>query len=611
MKNFIKRINNYFLERFPLLWNTRIYWVLPICIITHLLFFIVGHFTSSDLDILVGTSIDDLVFENGTLLFGAVVSILIIITWLTVLLRNNAFKSFYPTSAGSLFKSFLLYFIILFTSTTFYLSYLEGYKNNVLNTYPQDWLTKTVEKANLAGAFLNFSPDNYSINNKRYPSPFDTLYCETRPEFIDISKPFLEDDYKRYQFYSVKKNRVSSHPGTLEEPSFSDTRITIDYINDSIKEYVTKGAVADVSGIINTAPSVYNYSTPKFGTEAYYRYPGPEEASLNSYSNGSVELNKSLYELLKRNNREEIRKLFSDVLSLAKKFDAKTNLTEDKWLQMAYRPNDFPPPEVMLNADNNREPVAMADTAVTPLNDAAAATVKESANDAWKTAGAEDDSSIKKDIIKHPKIPIADTQDSAKPLNYFDAQQIQAVFSKINAVHEFSIFQIYIHVAIWIAFALTALLFAFRITNIQTLIFSGITVAVLTILVVLIALMFNLTGGNDDVLVICYIIFVLGTAVLLGSLITSGKIKKMVQGVLINITVGGIVLYFLLILGIISLHQELSARYLQSTTGRYQSQDNILGLLEEKWSYVLLIAGFIFMYFYCFLIRKWRALPDK
>lgn len=595
MKNWIQRVNQYFLERYPLLWNTRVYWMLICCALVHGCFYLFGYNTFRNTELFKQYNAPELFLESGALLFSVIISILILVVWLLVLFRNNAFKNFYPTRKRQLFGSFFLYFLVFAAATTFYISYIAGYKQFVKQHYPASWLKTKRQQANLATAFLPFSLDAYTIANKRYPAPFDTLYCETDERKIDFSKPYLTRDKDEYQFYTIEKKVIRQIDAAVAEPD--EREISRAQLNDSLLTVQYKKSVVDVSGLVTAAPSFYNYSRRNFGGDDI-RY-AEEDAAIYQEDDTRKAINKSIYELLQRNRPQEIKKLMASFMEFSREFKISTNLTADKWFELMYHPGDFKVTYFISNtsveeyAPVSQDTSAAAVTIEEPAADETATTVAEAA-----AATAADNAGTDPYYLEH-KIKYC-----------FDANDLNRLFTGIDGVLEFSIFDMIIYVAIWIAFALACILFAFRITNLRLLLFSGITAAVISILIALVTLTLGLANGRQGEKVIAYLVFAVGTLILLGSLPVFRFRRKSIQGILINISLVGIVPYFLLILLIITLHQQDYYRSL-NVTGYSGPQDTILEVLGVYWNYVLLALGFLFMMIYTLVIRRWRAQPER
>ena len=89
--------------------------------------------------------------------------------------------------------------------------------------------------------------------------------------------------------------------------------------------------------------------------------------------------------------------------------------------------------------------------------------------------------------------------------------------------------------------------------------------------------------------------------------------SKMVSSVLINISLNGFVLLVLLIFAIISIHQKAACQLPVTHIDydyTYQNCPNIFEDLGFMISYIILIIGFVFMYFYTAILQKWKAMPE-
>src|SRR5690606_3380798 len=106
--NFINKINNYLIQRYPTVWNTRIVWMLLISLLVHCLFFFIGSVSQTE-----SSAYNDYYnseiryFKSGWSFTGAIISMLMLVGWLVVMFKNNAFKNFYPISNIQLFGQFL------------------------------------------------------------------------------------------------------------------------------------------------------------------------------------------------------------------------------------------------------------------------------------------------------------------------------------------------------------------------------------------------------------------------------------------------------------------------------------------------------------------------
>lgn len=587
MKSFIHNINQYLLERFPNVWNTKIVWMLAISTILHLIFFVFGLVSLTNPKLLHETGASQMFFENGAVYFSIMLSVLLFVIWLISMFKNNAFKNFYPSSRNQLFVQFLFYFIIILASTTFYYSYNFGLKTYISNKYPDSELKKDIHISNMAAVFFSKDIEDYTIGQRRYPDIFSELYCEQNSEFIDTNLPFYKFLSYNYQFYSLTNKEYNFY----EKQENIDTGYVFTKRKDSIITYYYRDTVVDVSGYIKSAyPSYYNYKGTFYETDFYY-----DNTSWNTgypplsydytyddydyyynrleYSEKTKANNKRVQELLNRNSSEEIHKILSDFLSVAKKHHIETNLTADKWFELVYHPDDFEVKSLIRIEKNTFDPVLYSDYEKTAL---------ETFN------------------IEH-------TTDY-----YIRTYDLHNTFENIEDIKSTPVIYIEINFFIWLSFFLAAVIFAFRITGLRPLLFTIITVGMLTVFVALITTMwYYITQSryNYPEFLILYLIFIISTIILFIPIFFASKLNKQVVAVCLNISIIGFALYVLLIMGIISIHQDYYCRDYYD----YKLMDNCFVLLRKLGVYTslaLIIAGFAFMYFYTSVIKKWKALPE-
>ncbi|MEM6517351.1 MAG: hypothetical protein AAF688_14300, partial [Bacteroidota bacterium] len=116
MKSFIYKVNQYLIERYPNIWNTRLVWMLSASLIVHVLFFVFGLATLTNPETLQDRGAEDIFFKNGSIFLSIIITILLFVVWLIYLFKNNGFKSFYPASRNRLFLQYFYYLLIAFFS---------------------------------------------------------------------------------------------------------------------------------------------------------------------------------------------------------------------------------------------------------------------------------------------------------------------------------------------------------------------------------------------------------------------------------------------------------------------------------------------------------------
>src|SRR5690606_21188609 len=153
-----KKLNQYLLTHYPLLWNTRVVYVVPAALLIHLLFFLGGYSKLIDAkDFWKSYHFD----VTEVTVFSILVSLMLIIVWLVFYLRNNAFKSFYRQSRWYLVGELGIMFLVFFSSATFFLSYKQGVYSKVQSITSSIDAVHKANRINLAAHFLPFNLNNF------------------------------------------------------------------------------------------------------------------------------------------------------------------------------------------------------------------------------------------------------------------------------------------------------------------------------------------------------------------------------------------------------------------------------------------------------------------
>lgn len=589
MKKFIHKTNTYLIENHPTVWNTKLVWMLSITIILHILFFLFGILVLSNPESLQERSAYSIFFENGTVFFSIMVSIVLIVVWLISMFKNNGFKNFYPTRRIDLFKQFLIYFVIIFCSTTFYYSYTIGLKTYIVSKYDDNIITSEIALANKTAPFFSHGLKQYTIDNLDYPEPFNDLYCEVRKDEIDYSKiyyNYLDQDYQFYNLYTktINLDREYTIDSTYDNNVYTE-------IKDSLKYFYFKDKVVDVTEqLITTEPSYYNYSRLFYEPKSSnFKSSNSHDYSYNNkyrynYINYRSEKRKQLiytltkenFNLLKREDKAEIKELFENFIVLANKYKIKHNLDAETWTNLIYFPKAFKVSALIKDEYQKYETYAY-ETNLTQLQK------------------------------RHKNIETD---------YYLESDALGTVFENIEEIKAKPIINDGIHVFLWITFGLALLIFMFRVTGLKALLFSIVSVGLLAIFISLvfafISFITNYRSNSMEYFMVYFLLFVGVTLLSIGLFFTT-KIRKQIAAVFINISLTGFVLFILLIISIISMHQNDYCR----DNGYY----NMYTLMPNKkpcfilieqlglnlTSIGLFIVGLLFVFLYSKIILNWKA----
>lgn len=618
----ITQLNQYLLEKYPSLWNTKIMWMLLSAIIVHIVFFLIGFTSHQNPKSLQHSNAVNDYFSNGLIYINIIISLLMLVTWIILMFKNNAFKNFYPQSRLQLFFQFVQYFVIIFACITFYFSYMFGFKLFVTQKYKDDKMIKNIEIINKAAPFLSQNLVNYTLDKRLYPQPFFDLYCERDINKIDINKKYFVYYDQAYQYFSVysKTTYEKDKNGDYIVPEPEKTnKIDVAYIDNSPNSitFYFKKEVIDLSPYIKTtALSYYNYSEIFYdyqlqGNSRYYTDTTNPNAS--EFRKAQARVNKNLTELLDRNNAVEIEKLLSDFLLISKDLKIDNNLEAKAWTKMVYQPSNFEVKYFTKRYTHNpREPYdpnyseEYAEAALDTATAAAAAAVDDYGN------------IVKMDVNIQDINP--DMKQQISPKDYFKknitnyyyySDNLKTLLVNIDTIKTYDYFSETIHTCIWIAFALSLVIFGLRITGLRSLLFSKLTVGVLILTMSLIGLLSRFVFGENVAFFMLYLILFISLIILGIPILIIKKVKKLISSILMTISMIGFPMFIILIFLIISTHQKANCNDETVNYDGYINCPNIFEMLHYTHiSWIILIVSFIFMYCYTSILQKWKALPE-
>ena len=576
-------------------------------------------------------AVDDY-FTSGLIFVHVIISVLMVVGWLVFMLKNNAFKSFYPTSGRKLFFEFVQYFIIIFVSTTFYFSYMSGFKIFINYKYNDEKMEKNISLINRTNPFLSQELELYTLENRTYPKVFSDYYCETDINKIDKNQKYFVYHDHVYQFYSLYKKVLkgkNKNGGFLFPKDEEKNRADLAYFENSTdfksRTYYFKDKVQDLSAYIkSSAPSYYNYSTVFYDVKNnpsanYRKYRYNNEISnvgdKDELKKQQIFINENTAKILDGKNPKELEKLLQDFLNVSKEFDIRNNLNAKDWTAMVYHPEGFEVRSFIKKfipvKGQEYDPNKAQDGY---YNDVSYVDVDSAAADNYLNENGE----IMKDTVSSKDFnPNIDKEVS--PADYFKKNitgyyyytaDLKNLLENVDAVKTGDFFSETIHVCIWIAFSLAAFIFGFRVTNLRSLLFSvvssGVLILAVTLFCVAAAFIFNVNSR----FFIFYTILIVGFIILLIPFLTIRRFSKLFSSIFMIITISAFPLLIWLILGIINEYQTADCRIATEIAGTYTVCKGIFEDFGILLSYLILICSMVFLYFYTGFIKKWKALPE-
>ncbi|CAL2082601.1 hypothetical protein [Tenacibaculum sp. 190524A02b] len=551
--NLVKKINKYLLEHYPLIWNTRLLWMVLVGTGLHLLFFMVGYFTvNTQQDISQYYSLESFYKDTSVVFVSILFSIIILLIWIVYYLKNNAFKSFYQLKKGTLFIQFSIMVFIFFMNITQYYSFRKGLTVRIKQDYDWKLVDKDIKAFNTTALFLIQKSRKYAIENKQYPKPFP-LYTvdDSRSNLgydVDTTKAFIKHENKYYQFYELDKNLIKEEK--------LDTNLSLEEELLEEENNFKYRIVKDVSKYKNhIEPTLFNYSGTLYG---YGQDSLIRQKRLKYYE-------KILYD----KDEKAIKENLNTFLKLAEKYKIKNNLNVEDWYQL-------------LDNENY--------------------TIREFIFDSKP-----DIDEVNRLAPRYQKI-LKTRKEYVEPLGvtsipYCDLGNSDFLFKNIHSAYFGSSSKELLYIYTIFAFVFSLLLFLFKVTNIKTLLLSfvvGSVVLIFTIFVSSYVSRYNFSMSNNSlesiiVLFICILIVIL-------SLISFAlKWRKLITAILFSLALfAAPAIYTLLI--------SLYSKYIRRLN--LEVKDPLMEWLEAYWFWLVLVLWIISIAFYSVRIRQWKAEPE-
>lgn len=356
----IKKINKYLLENHPLVWNTRLVWMLGILITMHFVFFVMGYFSYfSPVDLHSGNLFQSY-FDSGLVWIGVLLSILIFILWMNQYFKQNAFKLFYPKSNLSIYKEFIIIFLISLLGISQYFSYTKGLEMRIAGLKTTEQLEKEIDLTDRVAAFTLQQPYYRNDGNSTYEhlnrcldvAAFDSLVSRD-----EVLKLYVENQVRNGGYWqNVKVEDYKNYNDSLQGPFYKYNEYTSilfrsfperEYMNDSLT-YRTNELYDEESGnYTQYGVEETTYANPKY-------YPPPAEvqsynlSSIYNYCGFAVTpldttiqydfYAKETYKLLNGNQKAKIQSLMKDYLKLADEYEVGYRFKDKSWIDYVYNP---------------------------------------------------------------------------------------------------------------------------------------------------------------------------------------------------------------------------------------------------------------------------------
>lgn len=621
----INKFNQYLLEKYPSIWNTKLVWMLLSAFLIHLIFYVAGYVSHSDPKSLQHTNALYDYFDDGVIFIHIIISLLMLVVWLVMMFKNNAFKNHYPTSIWKLFLQYFYYFLIIFSCISFYFSYMVGYRALIYNKYDEVSISKDIETINRAYPFLSQNVNLYTVNNRAYPDVFRKLYCETSRDNI-VGDVYMTNRDQYYQYYNLKSKVLYGvkYKNDYLFPELSESFLDFLYSEDmeNHRTYYYKNEVVDMSSYFkSTDPSFYNFSSVFYTKNTEPRdFFGMVGRSAKNFrmnhayepnekpENENTRINKLTTELLNKENSKEIEKLLSEFLIVSNKYKIRNNLDASTWTKMVYHPeNNFIINKFIMTylpergEKYNENAFPGSDNYATVAVDAAAASAVE-------TYPSEDVDNYSNVNNRDPEYYLDSYfYKNITPLYYY-SEDLKVLLDNVENIKTTDFITENVHVYLWITFLLAGFLFCYRMTSMKSMIFTVVSSCILVLVITLVSFFARYSDIFEFNYFVGYFVLAIGLIILLIPLLLMKKMGRMPLSIFMNISFLGFVLWVLLIFLLISFYQRDNCRTI-SPANVYDCPD-IIEDLGFKFSFLLLGIGVVFNIIYTKVFMNWKAKSD-
>ncbi|KXK42449.1 MAG: hypothetical protein UZ11_BCD004001347 [Bacteroidetes bacterium OLB11] len=305
---FYRQIQQFLIERYPIIWNTHFIPILFIGFSLHLLYFYLGYF-NLDYLFLKQFSISNLFYTNYSFGIYSIICLLAFIYFGFRFFTHNSFLNFYPIEPLYFWKNFAIIFTLIFVFLTVSVSFENGMKAKLDKLLPEKQRNKMIEDINMAYPFLFNDVNQYQIDQRVYPDPFpltelsrteandDGANQIRRTHGINFEKPYLNFNGRTYQFGHLQEIKLDSCNSKVE-----------------VKDYV------DVSGVDNLQEySFYNFSRIYISKDDANLQYSLDDISKYNHEYQYIEIAPKLHQIYKNKDQKAIETILFNLIEQCKK----------------------------------------------------------------------------------------------------------------------------------------------------------------------------------------------------------------------------------------------------------------------------------------------------
>ncbi len=497
--NLLKKLDLFLLEKFPLLWHTKLLYACFFSVVTSLLFYLWGFVFTNESNIIRLSG--NLYFEkSNAMLCLFILDAIFIIIWALSFYRKSAVKNLYPLQRFYFTRLFCSFLIIFWSLTWPSTTFNWGVQAKIRKLAPLEELKANIQTINFADAFLfdnDFTYSNYI--DTYHPNITEIEFDYNNSSWKNLPTSMLMDSAKIVADTLLKKHEDLSGTSYTKDdlkqavyspslhPENNDTienRLVQFLVVKSVVHQQKCYATQETDYLIetkklkqlcpNTLYDIRNFSkrglSPNYFEYEQYKNIFHEYAERGNHFNSlyhyedypsvfSIEANKSFNAFLSRSKKADVLELLNKYEQLLTKHQIGHSLNIPEILDYVWK----------RQQKMNFSPI-----------------VGESVNDSKKA---------KLDLIKYGNLEKyeayrAQTNGYEQPLYFVEKEQLEDLFSNSLAAHDPAVNWTSFIINIFFALGFAFVFFLFAIGNPINLIIAASVGGVFVILNVLFFLAF-------------------------------------------------------------------------------------------------------------------------
>lgn len=156
----IKQLDRFLLERFPLIWHSKLVYVLLLSIITSLFYYVWGYTYTQNFE-LNNYNLNSFIERSNAILFLSILWLIGIVVWSLSFFRKSAIRHFYPLQRLYLIRLFGLFIVIFWSFSWPVFSFNWGVNQKVRELAPKEELKDMISTINLSRVLLGMESPSY------------------------------------------------------------------------------------------------------------------------------------------------------------------------------------------------------------------------------------------------------------------------------------------------------------------------------------------------------------------------------------------------------------------------------------------------------------------